>query len=440
MTLGSAIIISAFIFLSLKSLGAALFGAFLFLCNPVSIYYSNTSNMDQPYVFWWLSSLFAIFVADKYAGWNKKNVFLAIQVVAGACFGLSFCTKDQVYALYLLPLSFYLFYLFKKNKSFKAPLLTLIAWIAAFTVTTTAIYAAIGGWKVFSTHIRWITNDEHQILFSQYGYGVLNRFKFVFKTFCDLFSCIDYPMIVIIILSITVLSLKHEHNKGETILLKKTFIFLALSLVSLEIFYVQIAHFSFPRYYLPMIPIVSCIGAFAYGLAYTKSKKFSILLILPLAAQFCVAAETISSIRNDTRITLRKMLTDIQDEANDSQLRIALTGVANVRKVVFGFDKDGKSVIRKTTLVNEPLSTFGYISERQKSLVRNHVSLFMFNPQIVVNVFGADDKWNNTLKNNGFDLISTISRRKQCIPTLFKHNCPDFDIYIYQNAQSHGRR
>jgi hypothetical protein len=396
--------------------------------------------MDQPYVFWWLSSLFAIFVADKYAGWNKKNVFLAIQVVAGACFGLSFCTKDQVYALYLLPLSFYLFYLFKKNKSFKAPLLTLIAWIAAFTVTTTAIYAAIGGWKVFSTHIRWITNDEHQILFSQYGYGVLNRFKFVFKTFCDLFSCIDYPMIVIIILSITVLSLKHEHNKGETILLKKTFIFLALSLVSLEIFYVQIAHFSFPRYYLPMIPIVSCIGAFAYGLAYTKSKKFSILLILPLAAQFCVAAETISSIRNDTRITLRKMLTDIQDEANDSQLRIALTGVANVRKVVFGFDKDGKSVIRKTTLVNEPLSTFGYISERQKSLVRNHVSLFMFNPQIVVNVFGADDKWNNTLKNNGFDLISTISRRKQCIPTLFKHNCPDFDIYIYQNAQSHGRR
>ena len=75
---------------------AGLFAAAIFALTTPFVYYSKTANLDVPYVFWFSLSLIPyIRIAD---GGRARDFMLF------GCFAtLAICTKDQAYALYVVP-------------------------------------------------------------------------------------------------------------------------------------------------------------------------------------------------------------------------------------------------------------------------------------------------------------------------------------------------
>jgi len=432
MSLVSALAISFFIYHIFGSITAAFIAGFCFICNPLSLYYSHTSNMDQPYLMWWILSIIAVFLADRSAEKAKKISFLIWNCLAGILFGLSFCTKDQVYALYAIPLLAYLVFLFFRKRCVEFPINALFIWIISFILTASLVYWLIGGWSVFLTHIRWISNSEHQILYAQCENGFFNRLRFVLKSLFDLAKCLDIPVLVFCAISFPLICLSFkktdEKNKYKVLLI---FIFLLLTLISMQLFFIQVTRFSFPRYYLPILPLVSCLIASLFIVLRVKYKGVVYLLTLFLLVyQALLAWQFLNSIQNDSRMQIRKLIEYISFSNSLKNPKIGLSGVTNFRKVAFRFDSRSNAVLRKMTLVNEPLPTFGFLSERQKSIEQKYSSLVLFSPEIIVNSGQPSKTWTDILYASGYELITTISPKRLNIPALFRHESPRFEIFI----------
>jgi len=432
MSLVSALAISFFMRYVLGSMTASLIAGFCFICNPLSLYYSHTSNMDQAYLMWWILSIIAVFAADRCAEKGRERSFLAWSFLAGALFGLSFCTKDQVYALYTIPLSAYLIWLFFRKRSLKFPLKALFAWILSFVATTTLVYWMIGGWDVFYTHIRWISNSEHQILYAQCGDGFLNRLSFVFKSLADLAKCLDIPLLAFCAVSAPLVFF--YRGKTDVGILRKTILIsisLLLSLISLQLLFIQVARFSFPRYYLPILPAACCLTSSCFIVLRCRHRALAyIISSLLIVYQVALAWQFLDSINNDSRVQMKNLVGQISAINSLKTPKIGLSGITNFRKVAFGFDRVSNTVFRKMTLVNEPLPTFGFLSERQKSLEQRYSSLLLFDPEIIVNSGELNTPWADILSASGYKPVAKIFQKRLILPGLFRHESPQFEIFI----------
>lgn len=78
---------------------AGIFTALILALCPMFIYYSHTSNLDIPYLFWFV--LGCVFYVRLFEGGQTRDY-----VLFGVCMALTVATKDQAYALLpLLPVS-----------------------------------------------------------------------------------------------------------------------------------------------------------------------------------------------------------------------------------------------------------------------------------------------------------------------------------------------
>ncbi|HRU00392.1 MAG TPA: glycosyltransferase family 39 protein, partial [Victivallales bacterium] len=194
MTLLSALALAFFTRYYFNSNFISLLSVFFFITTPISLYYSHTSNMDQPYLMWWSFSIYSLVLAYFFLKKSQVYYYAILMFFSVVFSALSFCTKDQVYSLYILPMILYLFLIYKLKRGFKYILITLVSWVLIFTIITGAVYWFSGGWNTFFTHIKWIINSEHQILYSQCQSGIFNRIKFILKSVLDLFQCLDFPL------------------------------------------------------------------------------------------------------------------------------------------------------------------------------------------------------------------------------------------------------
>jgi 4-amino-4-deoxy-L-arabinose transferase-like glycosyltransferase len=89
---------------------AAIFAALIVALVTPFIFYSKTANLDIPYIFWFVLSLFFYIRILKN---HETKDYILFTITAT----LSICTKDQAYGLYILPVIYIIYdnYIFKRK-------------------------------------------------------------------------------------------------------------------------------------------------------------------------------------------------------------------------------------------------------------------------------------------------------------------------------------
>lgn len=132
----------------------SLCAALSFLLLPLSLFYSQTTNMDMPCAFWFFASITCAVYAEYFA--ERKKIYLPLSLMTGILIGCAFCTKDQLYAAYLLPAAAFAVWKLRRHKQVVPALMPFFPWLAGFLISTASIYLLIGK-ETFLPHFKWIT-------------------------------------------------------------------------------------------------------------------------------------------------------------------------------------------------------------------------------------------------------------------------------------------
>ena len=225
-------------------------GAMLIL-TPLDYFYSATSNMDIPCVFYFTAAIFFVLLAET----KKKTLY---HLPAGLFLAFAFCTKDQIYAQCILPAI--LFAIFKYRQAEKDKLKTtaipFLYWLAGFVPGVIIPYLLIGGWQVAKNHFLWITGSGQQG-YQQVSTGLYDRFLLFCSSLTQLFTMLDLALI----LALAAVLLLLGHNRLElwkklnfSVSEKWSGIFLLAAFLSFQIFFVQVTRFTHDRYMLFLLP------------------------------------------------------------------------------------------------------------------------------------------------------------------------------------------
>ena len=252
MNLGIAFLIwlTAIYILQWPPLYAFTAGAMLIL-TPLDYFYSATSNMDIPCVFYFTAAIFFVLLAET----KKKTLY---HLPAGLFLAFAFCTKDQVYAQCILPAI--LFAIFKYRQAEKDKLKTtaipFLYWLAGFVPGVIIPYLLIGGWQVAKNHFLWITGSGQQG-YQQVSTGLYDRVILFCSSLTQCFSMLDLALI----LALAAVLLLLGHNRLElwkklnfSVSEKWSGIFLLAAFLSFQIFFVQVTRFTHDRYMLFLLP------------------------------------------------------------------------------------------------------------------------------------------------------------------------------------------
>lgn len=226
----------------------------LFALLPIALFYSQTSNMDVPSAFWLFAAVFCATEAELHAGGGRRR--MAFHLLAGVFLGAAFCTKDQVYALCILPAFALVAFRMKRGDSFRKAALPLLFWGAGFLPVVFAVYAWAGGAPVARAHFSWIVGGGRTEFFET-GTAFADRLTLiplqirVFGTACDL------PLLAALSVGFLLLAGRvRAFLRSEKIFLAA----LLLAFVSMQIFLVQILRTSHPRYAIAFLPFLSLLA------------------------------------------------------------------------------------------------------------------------------------------------------------------------------------
>jgi len=142
---------------------------------PGVLYYSHTSNMDLPYCFWLAWAVLAAGLALRAEKASKRIGFFGWNLAAGVLLACSFCTKDQVYAVCVLPALAYAVLRFRsagERTGFRRLLYALaphLLWGIAFIACTVMIYGATVGLDGALAHWHFISGEGKDDFFPGEG-------------------------------------------------------------------------------------------------------------------------------------------------------------------------------------------------------------------------------------------------------------------------------
>ena len=245
---------------SLKILNLSPFPAFgaalSFLLLPPVLYYSQTTNMDIPYTFWFFASLTSAAFAERAP--DNKKAYAALSLLTGFLIACAFCTKDQVYALYLLPAAAFAVWRFRRFRKWSAVLLPFLLWLCAFLPGTVLFYLCIGK-DTFLPHLKWITG-EGSIPYAIVSNTLAGRCRLIPIQLADLGSVLDLPLLLYFLAAALLL-----FPQRKLLLKDKTCVFLvlatALVTLSLHLFLCQVVRYTYLRFLLPLLPFYTMLAA-----------------------------------------------------------------------------------------------------------------------------------------------------------------------------------
>ena len=297
---------SAIFFLKLPYLYA--FGAGgLFLILPLVLFYSQSANMDMPCTFWFILSFFlAVFSEYKYGKKENKKKYIFTHLLAGIACGCAFCTKDQVYSLYILPGIFFIYWKWKEEKNLFKGFFPAVLWGIGFLFSTLFIYFLIG-FEVILPHFKWITT-EGSSPYAAAGSGIFDRMKLLWMSFLDLGRAMDHPLLILLFVSTIFLYRKREEYKKENGLFFLA-VLLFLALLSQFLFFCQVVRYSQVRYFLPLLPLVILFCIFILHKEMCRKeykKKFCIPVAVLIFWQCGIAGEYLYSLTASPLALLKK--------------------------------------------------------------------------------------------------------------------------------------
>lgn len=225
----------------------------LFALLPLVLFYSQTSNMDAPYAFWLMAAVFCVAEAELRAEGRRS---VALHLAAGVFLGASFCTKDQVYAVCILPAFAYALFRLRRGESFRSATRPLLLWAASFVLTVGAIYAWAGGIPVMRAHFSWIAGGGRTEFF-QAGDSFAERLSLLRLQVRSLLCAADLPLLAALLAGALLL------RSGWRSFLREEWLFpvaILLAMASMQLFLIQILRASHARYAVVFLPFLALLA------------------------------------------------------------------------------------------------------------------------------------------------------------------------------------
>lgn len=429
MTFLTSLAIAFFALCLFKSSMSAFLSSVLFLLNPVSLYYSHTTNMDQPYVMWWIFSWISLVVG--FSLWRKPGIRLsmAVHALCGVFMGCAFCTKDPVIFMYPMPLLTVLIWIWRKRGSkWLDVLVPPVCWGVGFFLATVVIYSVAGGWNVFKTHFVWISTSPTTIGdYRQYGTALTERFALLWQSVLDLGRMLDFPCVMGVGFIVLIL-FRYRERRVLTGLRRNLLLIAALTglvFVSYQCLFIQIVRFSFPRYYLALLPFVCLfIGGCWSMLARRHLRSYWIPAALLGTLAVIIGVQQLNSLSGDTRCRLRSFLRRELERFGSAPL---VGTVSSTFGDVYLFAEGEPRSFRAVR--NWSLSQFGYLTEREKSLLLNPYSLSMLSPSFLVCKHDLSENDRQLLARNSYTLLTSITPPRPWVKSWFIKGSPAIDVY-----------
>jgi 4-amino-4-deoxy-L-arabinose transferase-like glycosyltransferase len=216
------------------------------------VYYAKTANLDVPYLFWFMVSVL-FFLRLLKTGQTKYYLLFALTAV------LSICTKDQAYGLYAFAPLVVLIHDWVTRKKAN-PGLTVVrflknpAYLYAALVALGTFFVVQNlafNWRGFLAHVKLITGPtsaNYRIVDNTLG----GHLHLLGRALSQIRFSLGWPLFLVCAAGV-VWSLSSK---------KKNFLLLSLwtFAVPYEILYIHVIRFSFSRYYLPILLILSFYG------------------------------------------------------------------------------------------------------------------------------------------------------------------------------------
>jgi 4-amino-4-deoxy-L-arabinose transferase-like glycosyltransferase len=218
---------------------------------PQFVYYSKMMNLDVPYTFWFMVSLLLLLRIVKA---HRLSDYIGF-ALAATC---AIATKDQAYALYLLPgplVALSAFRYFRSTLgSRRAAYRQLLIRFGAATITALAVYALI--WDVpvdpewLLLHVRTITgarSDAYRIFDPTLG-GEVGLFLWSLRLLA--FS-LQWPLLLICVGGFAAVLLRYRSLVTAMPL---------VTIVSYYVFFMGLVGYAFDRFFLPVTVVLALYG------------------------------------------------------------------------------------------------------------------------------------------------------------------------------------
>ena len=170
---------------------------------PGTLYYSHTSNMDLPCCFWLAWAVLAAGLAARAEKASKRIGFSGWNLAAGALLACSFCTKDQVYAVCVLPALVYAVLRFRsagERTGFHRLLYAIaphLLWGVAFAACTVLIYGVTVGLDGALAHWKFSSGEGKDDFFLAEN-TVWSRIRLCFDSLAGIGVFLDPPGLILL--------------------------------------------------------------------------------------------------------------------------------------------------------------------------------------------------------------------------------------------------
>jgi hypothetical protein len=229
-------------------------------------YYAKLANVDVPYLFWFMLSLFFFLRILKTHRPGFYWLFTAAAVLA-------VCTKDQAYGLYVLaPLAVLVSdWRFKKEAGrrisvFRAILekrylFLVLGGAGLFIILHNIVFNARG----FAAHVRLIVGPASKG-YQLYPNSLAGQLGVLGQTLRHIRFSFGWPLLLVCAAGVALAALQPKKNARLLALL--------VFAVSYYVFYIAVILYDYDRFNLPICLILSFFGGRALSIAWERARKF----------------------------------------------------------------------------------------------------------------------------------------------------------------------
>ena len=230
---------------------------------PGTLYYSHTSNMDLPYCFWLAWAVLAAGLALRAEKASNRTGFFGWNLAAGTLLACSFCTKDQVYAVCVLPALVYAVLRFRsagERTGFRRLIYALaphLLWGIAFAACTVMIYGVTVGLDGARAHWHFISGEGTDD-FIPAETANWTRIRLLFDSLAGIGVFLDPPGLILLALAVLGWGLTISSGGGKDYVRRDGALCLygLAAIVSQQVLFYQVVRRCEFRWNLPLTALI----------------------------------------------------------------------------------------------------------------------------------------------------------------------------------------
>jgi 4-amino-4-deoxy-L-arabinose transferase-like glycosyltransferase len=283
---------------------SAVFSALITSLIVPFVYYSKMTNLDVPYIFWFMLSLFFYIRILK----NHKTMdYLFFSATAA----LSICTKDQAFGLYALIPVIFIFADWLKNRKENGHrnlihiifsqnhILSLLMFTCIFLVLHNVFFNFQG----FVNHIKVITGSGLKP-YQMYQNNFSGDVDLLWLTLRQIQFSIQWPFLILCLSGVFISMFRREKN-----MILFSLLWIALSYY---LFYIYVIRYNYDRFNIPICILLAFFGGYCISVILGKRNKYSTLKVMVLALIILYAVYNSFSVNlmmiKDSRYVIEKWM------------------------------------------------------------------------------------------------------------------------------------